>query len=108
MSTKYGIRKGQEIAVMFYRDQEFLGAAIIQPTVEDQVGIHLHTYDDTDLLVLSEAAAAALGAIRFEIDKPRLRKAIAERIKELEELSEGEEGSNPPPPPTTDSPELPF
>lgn len=108
MSAKYGIRKGQEIAVLFYRDQEFLGACIIQPTVEDQVGIHLHYYKDEELVVLREAAAAALGAVRFESNKPRLRKMIEERIKELTGLSEGKEGGDPPPPPTTESPELPF
>lgn len=98
MSNKYGIRKGQEIAVLFYRDHDFLGAAIIQPTVEDQVGIHLHTYDEADLVVLQEAAAAALGAIRFESDKPRLRKMIADRIKELSELGEQDGSSDPPAP----------
>lgn len=102
--NKYGIRNGQEVACLFYRDQEFLGAATISPTVADQVGIHLHYYSDEELLVLSEIAAAALGAIRFEMDKPKLRRMIAERIKELTGMSEDGEGSNPPPPSTADLP----
>lgn len=102
--NKYGIRKGQEVACLFYRDQEFLGAATISPTVADQVGIHLHYYNDEELLVLSEIAAAALGAIRFEMDKPKLRKMITERIKELSRLSEDGEEGNPPPPSTTGLP----
>jgi hypothetical protein len=105
---KYGIRKGQEVACLFYRDQEFLGACIIEPTTTDQVGIHLHYYNDAELVVLSEIAAAAHAAIKFEMDKPRLRAMVKERIRELEELSEGEEGGDPPPPPTTGSVEIPF
>jgi len=104
MSAKYGIRPGQEVAVLFYRDQVFLGAAIITPTTADQVGIHLHYYEDAELVVLSEIASAALGAIKFELDKPTLRRMISERIAELTLLNEGEEVGNPPPPPTIDLP----
>jgi len=105
---KYGIRTNQEIAVLFYRDQEFLGAAIIQATAGDQVGVHLHYYDDSELVVLSEAASAALGSIRFESDKPRLRRMIAERIRELNKLEEEGESVDPPPPPSDLGGELPF
>lgn len=104
MSVKYGIREGEEIGVLFYRDQEFVGACIIKPTAADQVGIQLHFYEDSDLVFLLEAAKAAMGSISFEMDKPRLRQMIAERILELNAFSEGEERSNPPPPPTTDLP----
>lgn len=104
MSSKYGIRAGQEIGVLFYRDQEFLGACLIRATTAEQVAIELHTYEDEDLLVLKEAALAASGAISFEMDKPRLKRMVADRIKELNEQSEGGEGSYPPTPPTTDLP----
>lgn len=108
MSTKYGIREGQEIGVLFYRDEEFLGAVTIIPTTADQVGIQVHYYTAADLVTLTEAAASALGALRFESDKPTLRRMIAERIAELNALSEGGEESNPPPPPTADTGFLPF
>jgi hypothetical protein len=108
MSAKYGIRAGQEIAVLVYRDQEFLGACIITPTTADQVGIHLHYYDDTELVVFIEAFSAAMGAAKFELDKPRLRKLVEERIAELNAQSEDGEGSNPPPPPTASNGEFPF
>lgn len=108
MSTKYGIRAGQEVACLFYRDQEFMGACIITPTIADQVGIHLHYYEDAQLIILSEIAAATLAAIKFEMDKPKLRQMINERIRELEELSEGEQEDDPPAPPTSGSEEIPF
>jgi len=42
-----------------------------------------------------EAAASALGALRYESDKPRLRKMIAARIEELNALDEDEVEGNP-------------
>lgn len=105
---KYGIRKGEEVACLFYRDQKFLGAVLINATTADQVAVQLHHYDEAELLVICEIAATALGAIKFEIDKPKLHKMIADRIKELNDLSEGEGEGNPPPPPTADSALPPF
>lgn len=104
MSTKYGIRAGQEIGVLFYRDEEFLGAVTITPTTADQVAVQVHYYEAADLVTLTEAAATALGSLRFESDKPTLHRMIAERIAELSELSEDGEESNPPPPSTTGLP----
>ena len=102
---KYGIRPGQEVACLFYRDHEFLGACTIRPTTADQVGIQLHYYEDAELVTLCEIAAAALGAIKFEQDKPKLRAMVAARIAELRELEE-EDGSDDPPPPLNGN--LPF
>jgi hypothetical protein len=102
--SKYGIRPGQEVACLFYRDHEFLGACTIRPTTADQVGIQLHFYEDTELVTLCEIAAAALGAIKFEQNKPRLRAMVAERIRELEELEREEDLDDPPPPPNGNLP----
>lgn len=108
MSTKYGIRSGQEVACLFYRDQQFLGAVLIRATAADQVAVQSHYYDDDELLVIVEIASTALGALKFEVDKPKLRQMVADRIAELNGFIEGEEESNPPPPPTDGSAELPF
>lgn len=105
---KYGIRAGQEVACLFYRDHEFLGACTIRPTTADQVGIQLHYYSDSELIVLCEIAAAALGAIKFEQDKPKLRAMVAERIRELGLLEQEEESTDPPPPPSNSVDEIPF
>jgi len=93
---KYGIREGQEIGVLFYRDEEFLGAVVMSPGSSGEIGIQVHYYKDEDLVVLTEAAASALGALRYESDKPRLRKMIAARIEELNALDEDEVEGNPP------------
>jgi len=105
---KYGIREGQEIGVLFYRDETFLGAVIISPSSPGEVGIQVHYYEEADLVALTEAAASALGALRYESDKPRLRLMIAKRIEELNALDEGEIEGDPPTPPTIDSVPPPF
>lgn len=108
MSNKYGIRQGEEISVLLYRDREFLGACVITATLLDQCSVRLHYYDDDLLVVFIEAFATALGAAKFEVDKPRLRQMVAERLLELNKESEDGEGSNPPTPSTASSAIEPF
>jgi len=100
--------KVKKSAFCFYRDEEFLGAVVMSPGSAGEIGIQVHYYTDEDLVVLTEAAASALGALRYESDKPRLRKMIAARIEELNALDEGEVEGNPPTPPTIDSVPPPF
>lgn len=100
-----GLRKGSHGMVTVSVDGQDLADVTIFAFDNASARADLYIDTDDDLIVVSEVLAAAIAAVQFKMEKPRLKKLIAKRIEELRQMDlEGEEGV--PPYPNVDN--IPF
>jgi len=95
--NRFGLHKGDEAYVSVRINKVLHLDIIIAATTDTTVEAEVHGAADADLISSGEALKAASGAVDFLLERPRLKKLLAERIAELrEEIAE--EGANAPSP----------
>jgi len=103
--TGPGLVKGDE-AYVSVRINRHMSVDLLVTAISDQeVGVEVWGGEDADLFAVYEALKAAAGAVRHQLEKPRLKQLLEERIAQLKKQSE-EAGWEDPPTPLTD--DIPF
>ena len=87
--NRIGLHRGDEAYVSVRINKVLHLDIIITATTDTTVEAEVHGAADADLISSGEALKAATGAVDFLLERPRLKKLLAERIRELrDEIAE--------------------
>jgi len=99
-----GIWDGDEVTVIVYQNKERIGEITILAISHAEITAQVYTDNENTLISLYEGVSAALSAIKYHTERPKLREMIEERIAELKAGYEDGEEDDPPAPSTVDLP----
>jgi len=97
-----GLQKGDEVYVSVRINGKDNADIVINAVSSNEVAAELWCDAEADMVALHEAVKAACGAIDYQLQKPRLREMLAERIAQLKREAEEAEWDNPPAPTSDD------
>lgn len=103
--SKLGIRVGDEVTVVVYRNKVAIGEIVSYARSEVELVTSVTVSGEEDTVILHEALSAAASAVGFHMERPKLRKLLAKRIAELKDHAN--EGEDLPPYPV-DVDDIPF
>jgi len=87
--NRIGLHKGDEAYVSIRINKALQLDIIVTATTDTTVEAEVHGASDADLISCGEALKAAAGAVDFLLERPRLKRLLAERIRELrDEIAE--------------------
>jgi len=101
---KPGLHKGDEVYVNIQINGKMAADFLIKVPNEHEVACDLWGDEEADFITLLEALKAAIGVVEYQLEKPRLKELLRERIAQLKRESEEAEWDNPPAPSTDDIP----
>jgi len=99
-----GLHKGDEAYVSVRINRKMCVDFLIDTINSHEVACELWGDVDVDFIAVDEALKAALGGVAHQLEKPRLKKLLQDRIAQLKRESEEAEREDPPAPSTDDIP----
>lgn len=93
-----GLRDGDEATILIILNRRHAAEIIIQSINSNEVATSIYVNKDEQLFAINEALGAALSAIRYQMERPNLKRMLQKRIAELRDLESEADEDNPPAP----------
>jgi len=103
--NKLGIRMGDEVTVVIYRNKEAVGEVVSTCVSDSEIIVNVTVPGKEEAIYVAEALKMASSALDYHTQRPVLRKMLEKRIAELRDLEDEAEGE---PPYPIDVGDIPF